>query len=361
MQVDFPGDVRLARPVPVIRLPWLSLLLVVINLGAWASASAARGAEQEADEPPADDHVDETPVADNDEDTFLARFGPAAVDAPGLRLPEPITRVYVDGTYARSADLSALPFIAGSGHNIRLALGGSWRWRRFGLEAEIPFSQITTLDITAIPGGEPIPEDKHQTATSFGDIRLGATWTGRLPVESMALVAGFGLRARLPTHTTLFQFHLINGGLGQYRFPYYFHIEPTVIFGGSLGRVGFVINQGLLGLTGPDGNFEEIHIVVPNLIFWDAHYALVFAPFDGLALSIDLSTDVQVNRVTVVDFAQLNGIVAVSLSPGIQIHLGDYRIDLVGRIGLTKDAELFGVLQYAGTQSLTLRIGRRFN
>jgi hypothetical protein len=44
---------------------------------------------------------------------FLAWYAPAPVEAPALRLPEPITRLYLDASYVRSDDLSALPFIEG--------------------------------------------------------------------------------------------------------------------------------------------------------------------------------------------------------------------------------------------------------
>jgi hypothetical protein len=296
---------------------------------------------------------------------FLANFAPPAVDAPGLRLPEPMTRLYLDAAYERSSDLSALPFVEGSGRNIRFALGGSWRRRRLALEVELPSSQITTLNVTRVPtvdgSGMPIPQDQHQTATSIGDLRMGATWTKPLPVARLYMVAGFGLRLRVPTHTTVFQFHLIDGSVGQDRFPYYFHIEPTLILGGAIGRLAFVVNEGLLAMTGPDGNFDGVHIVVPNLLFWSAHYALVYAPLRILGFSVDLATDVQINQVDAVDFMKLNGVVAASLAGGVQLHLGPYRIDLVGRLALTRDAQLFGVLEFAGAQSVTLRLTRTFN
>jgi hypothetical protein len=299
--------------------------------------------------------------APDEEQEFLARYAPAHVDGPGLALPEPMTRLYVDGAYARSADLSALPFIEGSGRNIRFNAGGSLRWRRFAFDGEITFSQITTLDITHLPLGEPIPQDRHQTATSIGDIRLGVNWTQPLLTDPLRLVAGFGLRGRLPTHTTIFQFHLIDGTVGKYVFPYYFHVEPTVIFAAAVGRFAFVMNQGVLLLTGPDGDFEKLHIVVPNLWFWTTHYALVCSPLTAFGFSIDLETDMQLGRVNEVDFLKLNDIFAAYLSPGIQLHIGPYRLDLATRVGLTRGAELFGVLQFAGTDTFTIRLGRRFN
>jgi hypothetical protein len=50
-------------------------------------------------------------------------------------------------------------------------------------------------------------------------------------------------------------------------------------------------------------------------------------------------------------------VVAVTLNLGLQVHIGRIRVDLIARRGLTRDSDLFGVLQYAGTSSLTLRLG----
>jgi len=60
-------------------------------------------------------------------------------------------------------------------------------------------------------------------------------------------------------------------------------------------------------------------------------------------------------------FEKLNDLVSVSLNIGLQIHLGRYRVDLVGRRGMTRDSGVFGVLEYAGTQSLMLRLGKSFD
>lgn len=114
-------------------------------------------------------------------------------------------------------------------------------------------------------------------------------------------------------------------------------------------------------MTGPDGNFQDLHIIVPNLLFWSAHYAIVWAPLDALALSADLETDLQLNHVTAMYFDKVNGLFSADLDVDLQVHFGRFRIDAVGRRGLTRDSEVFGVLQYAGTNSLTLRFGASFN
>ena len=38
----------------------------------------------------------------------------------------------------------------------------------------------------------------------------------------------------------------------------------------------------------------------------------------------------------------------------------DFRVDAIARLGVTRGADLFGVIQYAGTSSYTLRVSRNF-
>ena len=89
--------------------------------------------------------------------------------------------------------------------------------------------------MTSVLNQAPMPEDAHQTKASLGDLALGAVWTERLAGDSEALIAGLGLRGRLATHTTRFEFHLSDGSMADFVIPYYFHIEPTLILGGALG------------------------------------------------------------------------------------------------------------------------------
>jgi hypothetical protein len=294
--------------------------------------------------------------------SVLQTYYPPPVDGPALRVPESPTRLYLDAAFAQSKDLSALPYIAGSANNLRFAAGGVLRWRSFSFEGELPFTQVTTIDVTAVPGGAPIAQDAHQTAVSLGDVRLGASWT--LPLAGEALVAGFGLRGRLATHTTRFQFHIFDASgsysLATYSFPYYFQVEPTLIVGGALGRFTFVINEGGLVFIGPNGYFDGMNVVVPTIDFWDSHVAVGYAPLDVLAASVELGSDIQVNHVSNAQF-MINDVRSAWVAPAIQIHLGDYRVDLIARIGLTRGAEVFGVLDFIGTSSYTLRVGRAFN
>ena len=192
-------------------------------------------------------------AAEPDDPAFVAGYlYPPPVDGPALRLPAAATRLYLDGGYAESRDLSALPYIAGKAHNVRFALGGAWRWRWLTLEGELPVGNITTLDVTQVPGGVPMPQDMHQTTLSVGDLRLGAVVAGA-PVAAWgdAFMIGFGLRSRLATHSTRFTFHLMNDALAIYSFPYYFHVEPTLIVSAIFDRFTFIMNQGTLTLDRP--------------------------------------------------------------------------------------------------------------
>ncbi len=326
--------------------------------------AVARGPAARADEelPATSGPATQDPSNDR---SVLSTYYPSPVDGPELRLPESPTRLYLDGAYASSSDLSALQLIQGSGSNVRFSLGGAWRWHRFAFEGEIPFVQVATLDVTAVSGGQPpIPADAHQTGVSFGDVRVGAIWTAHLAGD--ALVGGFGLRVRLPTHTTNFTFHIVQNSSTvplTYAFPYYFHFEPTAVVGGALGRFTFVVNEGLDVLWGPDGQIEGQLVVVPTIAFWDSHVAVSFAPVDFIGASVELGTDVQLNNTNDPQFP-ISDIRSAWVAPAVQLHLGDYRVDLIARIGLPGMAhgtDPFGVLEFVGTNSYTLRVGRSFN
>jgi hypothetical protein len=91
--------------------------------------------------------------------------------------------------------------------------------------------------------------------------------------------------------------------------------------------------------------------------------AVSYAPLDLLGVSVELGTDIQVNDVNDPQFP-IQNIRSAWVAPAIQLHLGAYRVDLIARIGLTRLAhgtDAFGVLDYVGTNSYTLRVGRSFN
>jgi hypothetical protein len=329
------------------------VLLIASCVGACLAGLGAGVARADAD-----DAAAPTSGSAAETDAFLSTYFPAPVDGPQLRLPVSPTRLYLDTSFANTDDLSSLPYITGKARNLRFAAGGSWRWGRFAFSGELPFIQATTIDVATVMNEAPFPEDAHQTAFSLGDLRLGADWTTPL---GDAFVFGFGFRCRLPTHTTHFVFHTL-GGTSGYAFPYYFHLEPTIILGGVFGRFLFVVNQGLVVLMGPDGTFADVYIHVPTIVFWDAATAVTWAPSDAVpvAASLELSSDIQLNHVGGGDFTGFNDVRSVWLAPAVQWHAGAYRLDLVARFTLTKSANLFGIMEYAGTTSYTLRVSRSF-
>jgi hypothetical protein len=327
--------------------------IVVTSAALLCALGPTRGAR--ADEP--DAPTVEPGRSAAEVDAFLARYAPAPVDGPELRLPFTPARLYLDGSFADTNDLSSLPYITGKARNVRFAAGGTLRWRRFAFTGELPFLQATTIDVTGLMNQPPLAADAHQTSVALGDLRVGADWTEHL---TDAVVAGVGFRARLPTHTTNFQFHLADDSTATYVFPYYFHLEPTVILGGALGPFTAVLDEGVIVLMGPDGNFEGFPIHVPTIVFWDAAYAVSYAPVEALAASVELATDVQLNHVDGLDFTKFNDVRSVWIAPALQVHVADYRFDLVARVGLTRSANLFGIIEYAGQSSYTLRVSRLF-
>jgi hypothetical protein len=338
-----------------------------------AHATAARAADEEAapeEAPPeaarrkaaaADDAPEAAASADAAPADTPSRYYPPPVDGPALRLPESPTRLYFDGSYAIADDLSALPYIAGKAENYRAALGAAWRWRRFTFDGQLPL-HVTDIDVTSVLNMPPMAQDAEQTVVSLGDLTLGATWSERL-TGGEGLIAGLALRGRLATHTTRFDFHLPDGTQAIFVIPYYFHIEPTLVLGGAIGRFTYVMNQGAIALVGPDGNLENEHISVPSLFFWDAHYALAVAPWRFLGASLELATTIQLNHIEPIaglDVEKFNNIRAAWVAHGLQVYAGAYRIDVIARLGLSRGQQVYGVLEYVGTHSFMGRLTRHF-
>ncbi|HVU49519.1 MAG TPA: hypothetical protein VHL80_02470 [Polyangia bacterium] len=330
--------------------------IVVASSWALLSCASAHAGERAGEAPEASASAAPASRTPAEVDAFLGEYAPAPVDGPELRLPYSPTRLWFDGGFASTDDLSALPYITGSGRNFRLAAGGAWRWGDLAFTGELPFD-VTTVDFLTLNNQPPRAGDTPQTSVALGDLRLGADWTRHL---GDGVLGGFGLRARLPTHTTHYVFHLADGSTASYYYPYYTHLEPTAILGGALGRFTFVLNQGAVVLTGPDGSFNGFYIHVPNIFFWDAAYAVSYAPVDVLAASVELATDVQLNHIGGFDFTKLNDVRSVWIAPALQLHVGGYRVDAVARFGLSQSANLFGIIEYAGKSSYTLRVSRTF-
>jgi hypothetical protein len=87
----------------------------------------------------------------------------------------------------------------------------------------------------------------------------------------------------------------------------------------------------------------------------------VFAPVRAVALAAELGTNLQLNHVSAMYFDRVNNLFAATLDVDLQVHFGRFRVDLVGHRGLTKNSDVFGVLEYSGTDNVTLRFGTYFN
>ena len=307
---------------------------------------------------------------------------PPGLDAPAIRTPRLQTRVYADYTFASSPDLSALSVVEGSARNHRFALGAALRIRNAEVAVEIPFVQITKarFDEIQLLGFRRQLEGSEDISVARGDLRAGVSYSRALPGRPN-LMLGAGLRTRLSTHTSRFDIQTAPPSGPpeppvRYEFPRYFHIEPTVIFAAAFGPLSFVTNQGLLAMLGKDVAYQldlgagptTVTQVFPELYFWDAHYALGMYFLDSFGFSLELGTVVQLNTVRDPPLPsppysdQLNDIVAVYLSPGVQIYLpAGTKLDVAGRIGLTDGADRFGVISFSGRYSLMVRVTRSFD
>ena len=86
-----------------------------------------------------------------------------------------------------------------------------------------------------------------------------------------------------------------------------------------------------------------------------------YAPVPLIGASVELATDIQLNSLSDVNFQKFNGVRAVWVAPALQLHLGAVRVDLIARLGLSRGQQLYGVLEYAGTTSYTVRGTWTFN
>ena len=128
-----------------------------------------------------------------------------------------------------------------------------------------------------------------------------------------------------------------------------------------MGNFSFVTNQGPFILTGPDGQVLDLPIPVPNIYFWDAHLAIAYRIAEAITLSVEGNYTHQLNDLDPVMFPKLSDIRAIAVAPALQVRFDRYRVDAVTRIGLSRGAEVLGVLGYAGSRSFVLRVSRAFD
>jgi hypothetical protein len=289
---------------------------------------------------------------------------PEIVDAPGIDYPAAQSlgvgdSLYIDQTYESSSDLSTLSWVTGHGTNYRLAVGGTLHFGELRLVGEIPV-QYTHLHIDTLQGVPTIDRDRDKTAPALGDAVLGAAYLWTLPVEAIDLRIGLGLRTRWPTHTTQFTFMLASGTPYTFGFPYYFHFAPALLVVASASFLTFSMNQGVLGMLVQDVTVDGIRQSIPNLLFWESHYAVAAQPLDWLGLGLELVSCMQLNQVDDAGYTTLHGVRAVALNPSATLTLWGLRASFAGRFGLTQGTRDLGVITFSGERALLARVSYLF-
>jgi hypothetical protein len=331
------------------RRPTLSILLLALALPAPALAYE--------DAPPLDP---DRAVPDPAEASPTRPFAPPPIDYPGVQSPGPGISLYLDTTYETNSDLSTFWWVRGRGNNYRVAVGGTFEIAGLLLNAEVPV-QYTQLAIDSLMNLPPTDADRRKSAVSLGDLITGAAHFWSLPIESLDAQAGLGVRVRWPTHTTRYQFGLVDGSILEFGFPYYFHVAPGAFLSASHGPVSVLLNQGVLAMLAKDVTIGDILQPIPNIYFWESHLVAGVDVTDWLLLSAELESFVQLNRVTVDNMTNLNDIRAVFVNPGLTLKFDAYRLALAGRFGVSgRSSRDFGVITFSGTHALLARVSYVF-
>ena len=325
--------------------PFLSTVLAVL-LGIVSTAPSAEGA---------------TDVEIKVQDAGSRESDPPGIDYPAAQALGVGTSLYIDHTYESTEDLSTFTWVTGHGSNYRVAAGGNLQLGDLYLTAEIPL-QYTRLHIDTLQGAPTIDQDREKASLSLGDIIVGGNLLWDIPVDAFRLRIGAGLRSRLPTHTTQYAFRLASGYIFQFGFPYYLHVSPGIVLVASSKFLTFRVEQALLGMVAivRDVIFDNIRMDIPDLYFWESHYAVIAKPIEWLGLSAELVSCIQLNRVADGGYTTLHNLKALMLDPAITVDFGGYRASLAGRFGLTHGAQDFGVITFSGTRALLLRLSYVF-
>jgi hypothetical protein len=315
-----------------------------------------------AEEPPVGEDIPEAPSAGELPATSASPrdFGPPPIDYPPLQsLATPVS-LYVDHTYETTNDLSTFWWVKGRGRNYRVAVGGLYQIGGLRLNAEVPV-QYTQLFIDSLMGVAPTDADRSKASFSLGDIITSAAYSWNLQTENAKTYLGAGLRVRLPTHTTKYNFGLLNGATLVFGFPYYLHVAPSIVFSTRIGPLAFSISEGALAMLAKDIMLGVLPQQIPNLYFWESHVAADVAATDWLDFSVEFLSCVQLNQVNALNMTNLNGTRAFFINPGVTLDFGGYRLAVAGRLGLpghsTRD---FGVITFSGSSAVLARLSYVF-
>ncbi len=313
-----------------------------------------------AEEVPEADGADDAPKMEKQIEFTPARaFDPPGIDYPAAQALGIGTSLYVDETWETTSDLSTFNWVTGHGDNFRTSIGGTLALGDLRLAAEIPL-QYTRLHISTLQGYDTAVQDRDKAAWSLGDVITGASYLWSIPGDAIRLQMGPSLRARLPTHTTEFTFTLANGSPFTFGFPYYLHLAPGLVFLASSAFLTVRIDQGVLAMLAKDANIDGVRQPIPNLYFWESHYAIIAQSTGGLGGSAELVSCIQLNRVDDGGYTTLHNVQALMVEVAATMDFWTYRASLVGRFGLTHGAQDFGVITFSGTRAVMGRIAYVF-
>jgi len=285
---------------------------------------------------------------------------PSGIDYPALQTLGGGSTLFVDFTNERSDDLSTFFWVKGRAVGYRAAVGGSLRLGGLLLNIELPV-QLTRLYIDSLGDSPPIASDRQKSSFSLGDVVGGGNYAWRLPFDALTALVGVGMRMRLPTHTMQYSFSLANQPKPySFGFPYYFHLAPAALLFVSYGPLSLTVNQGLLAMLAKNTTLLNMPLNIPNVYFWESHYAAGLRPVHWLTLSLELISCVQLSHIDDDNFKTLNHLKAFYLDPGVAFDIGAYRISLAGRFGLGGDTERFGVITFSGSQAFLARLSYLF-
>jgi hypothetical protein len=282
-----------------------------------------------------------------------------AIDYPPLQALNRGSSLYIDHTYEAVDNLSTFWWVKGRAVGYRLAIGGNLQLGALRLSAELPFL-LTRLYIDKLGDAQPTPEDQQKTSYSLGDVVGGASYEWKLATDAVTTIVGLGTRLRLPTHTMSYSFGLLGGGTYAFGFPYYFHVAPAGLLHLSYGPFSLTINEGILAMLAKNATLLGIPTNIPNVFFWESHYALSVLPTKWLGFSVELIGCIQLSHVADPNFQNLNHLKAFYVDPAITLDFGAYRFALAGRFGLGNDTQEFGVITFSGSRALLVRVSYLF-
>jgi hypothetical protein len=307
--------------------------------------------------------AEEAPAGESKVESALARaFDPPGIDYPAAQAFGVGTSLYVDQTNEATDDLSTFSWVTGHGDNFRTAIGGTLAIRGLRVVAEIPL-QYTRLHIDTLQGVPTANQDRDKSVLSLGDVVTGASYLWEIPGDTIRLQVGASLRARLPTHTTQFSFTLSSGYVFTFGFPYYLHIAPGIVLVAASKYLTLRIEETLLSMFAVvrEVKFDGIPgMLIPDLYFWESHYAAIAQPIEWFGFSVELVSCIQLNRVQDGGYTTLHDVKALMLEGGPAVDVGAFRASVMGRLGLTHGAQDFGVITFSGTRAILGRVSYVF-